>query len=362
MWNYQLPFVYSCVSLFGVVMSLTCTPLGFARMFAVVGELVVKPRFRKDIEGELAVVEFERATLERSLKVPVNGTSTLTTSRSYTNGFKPNVSSYDDLIINNGSTSPRIGCTSLLSAMLSNHSSRRTFSEAMEKLNVLNALKHELERQRRSWLWLNNLKYPMVMILLLTLTGTSVLMVTFNILQLAVGLRTLPSVAENWELGNNSLSALGPVGAVIEVVIILYLMVSSVVGFYSLPLLKRLKPVKRQTSMTKLIGNCIAVLILSSALPVLARTLGISNFDLLGNYGRLNWLGNFRLVLSYNAIFVTATALCLVTKFTATVRRELLKRFGEAGVQLRRRRQRQFSTVGLSTINCTFGDQGLKTD
>ncbi len=53
-----------------------------------------------------------------------------------------------------------------------------------------------------------------------------------------------------------------------------YVMLASLVGLYSLPLLRRLRPVRKETSMTKVIGNCTAILVLSSALPVLVRTLG----------------------------------------------------------------------------------------
>jgi len=56
------------------------------------------------------------------------------------------------------------------------------------------------------------------------------------------------------------------------------------------------------------------VLVLSSALPLLSRILGISNFDLLGNYGRIEWLGNFYLVLLYNLVFAVAATFCLAKK------------------------------------------------
>ncbi len=56
---------------------------------------------------------------------------------------------------------------------------------------------------------------------------------------------------------------------------------------------------------------------------------GITNFDLLGDYGAIEWLGNFTFVLGYNLCFGAATTLCLVNKFTATVRRELCARLVE---------------------------------
>lgn len=55
---------------------------------------------------------------------------------------------------------------------------------------------------------------------------------------------------------------------------------------------------------------------------------GITTFDLLGDFGRFNWLGNFYIVLSYNLLFAVVTTLCLVRKFTSAVREELLKALG----------------------------------
>lgn len=61
----------------------------------------------------------------------------------------------------------------------------------------------------------------------------------------------------------------------------------------------------------------------------LKRFTGITNFDLLGDFGEIEWLGNFQIVLLYNIIFVGTTTLCLVNKFTATVRQELCNRLVE---------------------------------
>lgn len=51
-------------------------------------------------------------------------------------------------------------------------------------------------------------------------------------------------------------------------------MVASVVGFYSLPYLRTLQPKRADTSMVKIISNCVVILLLSSALPILSKTLG----------------------------------------------------------------------------------------
>ncbi|MEE6471346.1 hypothetical protein FKM82_009246, partial [Ascaphus truei] len=105
-------------------------------------------------------------------------------------------------------------------------------------------------------------------------------------------------------------------------------MAASVVGFYSSPFFMSLLPQKHDTTMTKIIGNCVSLLVLSSALPVFSRTLGITRFDLLGDFGRFNWLGNFYLIFLYNMLFAGLTTLCLVKKFTWAVQAELMRAFG----------------------------------
>lgn len=122
--------------------------------------------------------------------------------------------------------------------------------------------------------------------------------------------------------------------AALEIILMFYLMVSSVVGFYSLRVFEVLTPRKDDTTMTTIIGSCVSILVLSSALPVMSRTLGITRFDLLGDFGRFNWLGNIYIVISYNLLFAVVTTLCLVRKFTSAVREELLKALGLDKLQL----------------------------
>uniref|UniRef100_A0A7N6FDS3 Limb development membrane protein 1 like n=1 Tax=Anabas testudineus TaxID=64144 RepID=A0A7N6FDS3_ANATE len=107
-----------------------------------------------------------------------------------------------------------------------------------------------------------------------------------------------------------------------------YLMVSSVVGFYSSPLFMGLLPRAQDTNLTEIIANCVSLLILSSALPVFSRTLGITRFDLLGDFGRYNWLGNFYIVFLYNMLFAGLTSASLIKTVTWAVQRELIRAFG----------------------------------
>jgi len=53
-----------------------------------------------------------------------------------------------------------------------------------------------------------------------------------------------------------------------------YVMLASVVGFYSLRCCSSMMPRRNDTPMTHIIFNCVVLLVLSSALPVLSRILG----------------------------------------------------------------------------------------
>ncbi|GFS21350.1 protein LMBR1L [Elysia marginata] len=67
-WYEHLPYLYSCISFFAVLALLMCTPVGVARMFTVMGRLIVKPQFLQDIEEELNTVRFEEENLMRKIK------------------------------------------------------------------------------------------------------------------------------------------------------------------------------------------------------------------------------------------------------------------------------------------------------
>lgn len=165
------------------------------------------------------------------------------------------------------------------------------------------------------------------MLVLLALTFMSSLLVVQNTLELLVGIKALPvTSAQQFSIGISSLSKLGLVGSSLEISLILYLWSASVVGLYSLPLIRYLRPVVGDTCFTHIIGNCALLLVLSSALPVLSRIIGFTNFDLLGDFGRIEWLGNFYIVFLYNIFFASSAAFCLMNHFTEPVRRELFKR------------------------------------
>ncbi|KAI5723518.1 hypothetical protein M8J76_007482 [Diaphorina citri] len=186
-----------------------------------------------------------------------------------------------------------------------------------EKLTQVRRKKHILDTQRQSSPLQRNLVYPAAMVLLLVLTVITVLLVVSNSLGLLIGINALPLSTQQFTLGLSSISALGTLGAVVQTIIILYLIVVSTIGLYSLPKLSWLRPKPKQTPLTYIIANCYFLLLLTSALPVLARMLGVTNFDLLGDFGQIEWLGSFRLVFTYNLIFALVTTLSIVRKFTS---------------------------------------------
>ncbi|KAG4080616.1 hypothetical protein HA402_006217 [Bradysia odoriphaga] len=186
-----------------------------------------------------------------------------------------------------------------------------------ERLRELESERKELDKQRTSTAFQRNFVYPIAMLLLLFLTGITVLIVVQNTLELLIGFKALPLSTRQFTLGITSLSKLGPIGAALEVCVIFYL--GATVGLYTMPWMRNVRPRNKQTSLSLLIINCALVLILSSAQLLLSRIVGITNFDLLGDYGAIEWLGNFTFVLGYNLCFGAATTLCLVNKFTARI-------------------------------------------
>ncbi|GAB1867457.1 Protein LMBR1L [Camponotus japonicus] len=318
LWSYYLPFLYSCVSFVGVVMLLLCTPVGFVRLFGVVGSFLVKPQFLKNLNEEYFAYKLEEDCITRRLQhVKATGKSyvspvPMSSSASCSSSAQQKEDEDEPLL----SVNPGLLC-------LRNGALQKGLSQ---RLNDIQRRRQLLDQQRRTWWVRRTLFYPVAMLMLLVLSTATALLAMQNTLELLIGIKALPLSTRQFTLGISSLSKLGPIGATIEVAVILYLAVTSAIGLYALPGVRRVQPKLRSTPLTHLIANCALLLVLSSALPLLSRILGMTNFDLLGDFGRIEWLGNFKLVLLYNLIFATAAIGCLATKFTATVRKEIYTR------------------------------------
>ncbi|XP_021913510.1 protein Lilipod isoform X3 [Zootermopsis nevadensis] len=344
LWTYYLPFLYSCISFLGVLMLLLCTPLGFVRLFGVVGQFLVKPQFLRDVDEEFFVAQLEEDCLSRRLNLATaTGKSYVSPAPMCLVPVSPGCE--DDIMENN----PDILMTLQNGALQSGLG---------ERLNKVQFRRKVLDKQRHTSSLQRNLMYPVAMLLLCALTAVTVLMVLQNTLELLIGIKALPLSTRQFSLGISSLSKLGPIGAALEILLIFYLIATSSVGLYTLPFLSQMRPRTKMTSLTHIIANCGLALILSSALPLLSRILGITNFDLLGDFGRIEWLGNFKIVLLYNLVFAATATLCLVNKFTATVRRELYARLKSFLLTLFHKPQRHRSTSWMSSSpNPTSGKE-----
>ncbi|XP_040579824.1 limb region 1 protein homolog isoform X2 [Lepeophtheirus salmonis] len=296
-----LPFLYSCVSFLGVLMLLICTPIGFARLFTIVGDLVIKPTFMRNLEEEFYQAKFEEDSLRHKLNVhmqqlqlPIDSQSIPLSPLRNTTGNR----------LKNG----------------------QLMSYYQRNLSAISDKRENLAHACNARVWTRILGYPLIMISLLLLTSISLICVVNNVGQIIAGFRSLPLGQNTVDLGMTSLSALGVLGVVIEVLQIGYLFLTSLVGLYTIPLIRRIRPEIGKTSLTHLILNCGLCVVLSSALPLLCKILGISNFDLLGSFSEVKWLGNLYIILFYNAVFAVSASLCLFNKFTARVRQEIFRR------------------------------------
>ncbi|KAK9512242.1 hypothetical protein O3M35_000711 [Rhynocoris fuscipes] len=308
--TYYLPFLYSCISFIGVLLLLLCTPLGFIRLFGIVSRFLVKPDFLHNVMDQYFLTVMEEELLNRRLRQ----------------------------VIENGKTymKPEPMCPPTLKVSLEDNYNLYSLQNGelqiglRQQLDLIRKNRHLLEKQKSTSPLHRNVVYLIAMLVLLILTVVTVLLVLVNSLQLLIGIKALPKSTAQFTLGLTSLSKLGPVGAGIEIVIITYLAVTSCAGLYTLPLLAKIRPTNNGTPLSLLIANAAILLVLSSALPLLSRILGITNFDLLGHFGKIEWLGNFKIVFLYNLLFAGVTTLCLVNKLTAPVCKELLIRvFGE---------------------------------
>ncbi|XP_015782984.1 protein Lilipod [Tetranychus urticae] len=340
--NNYLPLLYSCVSFLGVILLLLCTPIGIARLFTVLGELIMKPKFLRNILEEYEMVKLEEMHLNRKIKNLKDGnSSSMPTSPWSPVNRSKSVPSIPQLIDKEETKNDIFNKYNLQMPWTSPNRGEKTpikcgnltqLKEMEKTLEILETRLKELESQKRASAFRRSLGYPLAMLVLLVLTTFAAFLVMQNTLQLLVGVKALPiTSAQTFVVGLTSLSKMGPFGALLEIILILYLWCASIVGLYSLPGIERLRPRLGGTSFTQCVTNCVLLIILSSALPVLARTVGITNFDLLGNFGRIKWLGNFYVVLFYNTVFALTTALSLTDKFTVSVRTELFRRLANIG-------------------------------
>ncbi|EDV28298.1 uncharacterized protein TRIADDRAFT_21081, partial [Trichoplax adhaerens] len=271
-WGY-LPHLYSGLASLGVMTLLVCTPLGLSKMFSVLGQLVVKPQFFQNLNEEIYIAKLKEETLSRKHSTATDGLRT----------------------------------------------------ELEEEFKLAQKYRMELERKQEASPLQRNLVYPFCLLILLVLTAISMLMVGLHCLELVLRTETVGNKPK-YTIGEVSYSKLGFIGVFLQMLIIFYIMAASLVGLYNIFPFNQMIPQKKDSSMPIIIANCIVLLILSSALPLLSKILGITKFDLLGEFGQFDWLKNVTLTFCYNLLFEGATAFCLVTQITVSVRKALYSR------------------------------------
>jgi len=293
-YSFYLPFLYSCVSIVGVLLLLVCTPLGFVRLFSLVGDRVTRPQFLRNLEEEHTVAILEKQAITRQLD----------------NYRTARIVNMVPLLARDGST--------LANGQIEEYL-QKNLETAKEKVDFY------VKARSRSY-WNRTFLWPSVFLLLLGITGICLYLVFINIMLVVSGWRELPTHTASFDLGQTSLSALGVLGVIVEVIIIGYLLITSIVGLYSIPVIRKILPIPRDTPISHLIMNCGLFVILSSALPLLVKVLGITNFDLLGNYGKITWLRSYVIILFVNLVFGLGAALCFFNKVTQKAQAETVKR------------------------------------
>ncbi|XP_049675489.1 protein LMBR1L isoform X2 [Accipiter gentilis] len=169
LWEYYLPYLYSCISLFGVLLLLLCTPFGLSTMFTVTGKLLVKPRLLEDLDEQLSCTRLEEAAVSRRI------------------------------------SSGKASCWLNLNVEL-----------LREQFFAIRSKRRKLELRHRASPWQRNLGYPLAMLGLLALTGISVLIVCFHVLELLLDDAAMPRGIQDASLGQVSFSIFGSFGAALQ--------------------------------------------------------------------------------------------------------------------------------------------------
>lgn len=203
-----------------MLLLLLCTPLGFIRLFGVVGQVLVKPTTR-DINEELQASYLEEASVLRKLEnIQYNQTMLAASNANAPSKYCDiknipkafNTIAHSVLRNRLAPMSFRIDRTHLnqsddtdAKTMMRSNSNTSTSSTASteyynsmdsehlyERLRELTCERKELDKLRKSTGIQRNLIYPLAMLMLLFLTGITVLIVVQNTLELLIGIKALP--------------------------------------------------------------------------------------------------------------------------------------------------------------------------
>lgn len=199
---------------------LVCTPLGFIRLFGVVGQVLVRPHLMRDVNEEYHASYLEEASVLRKIENLQFNQTTVSSKLSIENSTASNKSSkYCDInsipkafnsitdsllrhrnrnapnnIIENHSKNQKHNpiVDSTMTKCANDFYNTMESDELYEKLRELKMERKELDKLRSSTAIQRNLVYPLAMLMLLFLTGITVLIVVQNTLELLIGIKALP--------------------------------------------------------------------------------------------------------------------------------------------------------------------------
>lgn len=198
-----------------------CTPLGFIRLFGVVGQVLVKPHLMRDVNEEYHASYLEEASVMRKIdnlqhnqttssKLSISQTNSSATHQAPTTycdikSIPKTFGSITESILrhryrqaSNKTILNHKNCEHNTIIERTETNSIKDFykdlecNELFEKLRELKADRKELDKLRSSTAIQRNLIYPLAMLVLLFLTGITVLVVVQNTLELLIGIKALP--------------------------------------------------------------------------------------------------------------------------------------------------------------------------
>lgn len=179
------------------------------RLFGVVGQVLVKPHLLRDVNEEYIAFHMEEASVKRklanlelhnvSISESLNNTTYDTPTGNYIlhnllNGhhnysypMSGNNFSYYYKNLSHRSPLTHLIQRKAMNGDISNHQAKLN-----ERLRELQTERKELEKLKKSSAFQRNVVYPLAMLLLLFLTGITILLVVQNTLELLIGIKALP--------------------------------------------------------------------------------------------------------------------------------------------------------------------------
>lgn len=152
--------------------------MGFVRLFGVIGQVLVKPHLLRDVNDECQAFNLEEAAVKRKLAATTTTTTNINDSKFE---FTP--------------AKLCAGLNDIYQRKITINGNNNLTEESeilIERLKELEAERKKLDKLRDSSGFQRNLVYPVAMLLLLVLTGITVLLVVQNTLELLIGIKALP--------------------------------------------------------------------------------------------------------------------------------------------------------------------------